>query len=437
MSLRFCVSLVTVLAALPLEPAYAQNRGGGAPSQRGGSAPGSASPGTIGTPGPGNPGSIPGNNIPNNVPNPSTQPQQRMELPPMFITGRVMLEDGAPPPQGVVIERACMGYTHAEGYTDSQGYFSLQIGQRNNGVMQDASEDNSGFGRGMGDGMGGMGGGMGAGPMAGQSQASMNANTAFDQRFMNCDLRARLAGYRSQMVSLANRQPLDDPNIGTILLHRNTPNDEGSVVSTVSLAAPKDAKKAYQKALQAEKKHKTADAVKELRKAVQVYPHYAVAWYELGNLQAAAGDFDAAHNSFDAAAKADPKFAPPMVKLAALGMRAQKWQDVADLSSRAIALDPFDYPQVFFYSAVANYYLKNNDAAEKSARQAERLDTRHQFPQTAHLLGVLLAQRQDFNGAAEQLQTYLKLAPTASDASDVRKQLEQIEKLSAQNKQGQ
>ena len=44
---------------------------------------------------------------------------------------------------------------------------------------------------------------------------------------------------------------------------------------------------------------------------------------------------------------------------------------------------------------------------------------------------LILAQRQDFAGAAEHFKTYLKLAPGASDAATVMKQLEQVEKISA------
>ena len=35
----------------------------------------------------------------------------------------------------VVIERVCSGLRTREGYTDSKGYFSIQLGAQNNGVM--------------------------------------------------------------------------------------------------------------------------------------------------------------------------------------------------------------------------------------------------------------------------------------------------------------
>ena len=40
---------------------------------------------------------------------------------PVFISGRVMLDDGTPPPEPVAIERVCINVIRTEGYTDSQG----------------------------------------------------------------------------------------------------------------------------------------------------------------------------------------------------------------------------------------------------------------------------------------------------------------------------
>jgi len=249
---------------------------------------------------------------------------------------------------------------------------------------------------------------------------------------MGCELRARLVGYRSQVVSLAMRRPLDSPDVGIILLHRLSPN-EGGTVSAISLAAPKDAKKAYDKGLDLIKKKKADEALKNFEKAVEIYPKYAMAWYELGRLRLAAGDKDTARGSFEYAIKADPKYVAPYMELAVLEVQAQKWQEVANITETAVKLDPFDYPQAHFFNAVANYNLKNTEAAEKSALQAERLDTRHAMPQNLHLLGILLAQRQDYKGAAERFRTYLKFAPPTADLSTVKSQLDQMEKFVAQN----
>ena len=81
-------------------------------------------------------------------------------------------------------------------------------------------------------------------------------------------------------------------------------------------------------------------------------------------------------------------------------------------------------------NALANYNLRNIDAAEKSAREAERLDTQGRFPRSWKLLGIILASRSAFPEAADQMRGYLKFAPQAPDAGAVRAQLSQLEALS-------
>ena len=116
---------------------------------------------------------------------------------------------------------------------------------------------------------------------------------------------------------------MDDPNIGTILLHRIGPAEEGKTVSAVSLAAPKDAKKAYEKGLDAIKKKKFEDAQKNFEKAVEVYPKYSTAWYELGMLQAGQGKMDMARKYWDTAVECDPKFVKPYLQIAIVELQAR------------------------------------------------------------------------------------------------------------------
>src|SRR5207244_1652346 len=155
--------------------------------------------------------------------------------------------------------------------------FGFELGGKFNGTMRDASES-SGFDFGADSGIGTS--------TPGSKITSLSGGSPFggENRFANCELRGRLAGYRSQTINLASRRPLDNPDVGVILLHRMSGNEGGSTVSASSLAAPKDARKAYEKAIEALKKHKPEDAEKSLEKAVEAYPAYAAAWFELARL---------------------------------------------------------------------------------------------------------------------------------------------------------
>ena len=50
------------------------------------------------------------------------------------------------------------------------------------------------------------------------------------------------------------------------------------------------------------------------------------------------------------------------------------------------------------------------------------------------LLGVILAQKEKYKDAADNLRTYLKLSPNASDAATVQQMLADIEKASGEQK---
>jgi tetratricopeptide (TPR) repeat protein len=394
--------------ALILASAFGQ-KGGSTGSPAGGAPGTSPAGGTTTQPGAGANGqSTPQGTQPASPQVPSQQ---------IFLSGQVMLEDGTPPPEPAAIQLVCSGSPYTEGYTNSLGDFSITLGSSFNTVLQDASI--SGFPDPTG---------------VNPSQSSGNGITAGlnERQWMTCEIRAQLAGYQSQSVSLMNRRTMDNPNLGTILLHR-IGQSEGTMVSATTLNAPKSARKAYEKALDLLKKKKLDNAEESLTKAVGEYPRYAAAWSELGRLQAAKGDTESARHSLEQSIQADPKYVAPYLELSLVQMRARQWKELAATSEKATRLDPFDYPQEFFFNAVAHYNLREIESAEESARRAEKLDTRHSIPQVSHLLGVILAARQDYKGAADEMRDYLRLAPEATDAADARSRLAQFEKLIAAN----
>ena len=341
----------------------------------------------------------------------------------IYLTGNVMLDDGNPPPDPVTIERVCNGAPRAQAYTDRKGRFSFQIGQTS-GVMQDASEEGSGL-PGTQRSATGMASGVGQQPQLPGTP---------DMQLANCDLRAVLAGFRSDSITLGARRVLDDPNVGTIMLHRLA-NVEGSAVSMTSLQAPKDARRAYERALQDLRKNKLPEAGREFQKAVDIYPNYAVAWYELGQIQEQNQDIEQARKSLTNAVAADAKFISPYPKLAELAAKAENWAELADITSRLLKLDAVDYPMAYFYNATANLNLGQIDAAEKSARAGEKLDAPHRYPRLEQVLAMILARKKDYAGAAAQLRSYLLLAPDAEDAARMKKDVTELERLSGANEQ--
>ena len=338
----------------------------------------------------------PGNNV----------PEQR----PIFISGKVALSDGTAPSEPVKIERVCNGSPRLEARTDRKGRFSFQLGQ--NLEFQDASAN----------GQDGFGGGFGAprGPGFG-SNSSLRDNNLF-----GCELRATLPGYRSDPVSLANIHYLDNPDLGTIILHPIAHVD-GLTVSATTALAPKDARKAYEKGLEAAGKKNPDEAQKDFEKAVAVYPKYAAAWFALGQINEQRDHGEEARKAYDQSIAADSKFVPPYERLSFMALKESKWQELADTTDHMLQLNPYDYPSGYYLSSVANLQLQHLDVAEKNAREAIRLDPLKKNARVHYVLGLILAQKREFTASAESLQTFLNADPSAPDADIVRKQLEKVE----------
>jgi len=163
---------------------------------------------------------------------------------PIYLSGKVMMDDGVPPPDFVTMYLVCNGQPRPQGYTDSKGRFSISLGD-NNAMTPDASVGGASGNDPFGDSAGSRGGMPGMGGRGGMTERDL----------MACELKAELPGYRSDVISLAGRRVMDNPEIGTIILHRMA-NVEGFTYSMTSALAPKEAKKSYEKGVDRLKKKK-------------------------------------------------------------------------------------------------------------------------------------------------------------------------------------
>jgi tetratricopeptide (TPR) repeat protein len=408
--------MAAAFAATMLIPAFSQSTSTGTSS-------GTGSSGT--KPTAGSIGSIPsvnGTNSTNNTAQP-TMPQT------LRVSGRVMMDDGSELSFPATIERICNGNPHAEGYTDSKGYFSLMLGQ-NQEVIADASEVPSNSNR------------ISAPPGIATTSTTSGINNSGPGRslnatnpYSNCELRASLSGYRSQTINLTGRMSLDNPDVGSIVLHRMGASETATTVTATTLKAPKEARKALEKGLELAKKNKPEEAIASIREAVQVYPDFAFAWCELGKLQLAGDHIPDAHESFEAAAKAEPRWPEPFLRIALMAVKAHDWREVADTTDHVLHLSTWEYPQAYFFNGAANFNLHRYDVAEKDALASEKLDVQHVYPQIEQLLGMLYLEHHRYADAAEKFRSYLMLAPNAEDAPAARVQLATTERLAAEASQ--
>jgi VWFA-related protein len=202
-------------------------------------------------------------------------------------------------------------------------------------------------------------------------------------------------------------------------------------LSALAVAAdepPREARRAFEKAAAAVKARRIDEAVHDLEEAVTLFPAYAEAWFGLGKLRLEQKSLDAARAAFQSAIQADPNYREPYMSLAILEQSAGHWKELREVTDRFLEVDAIDFPQTWLLNAVANYNLGNLPVAEKSAREAERLDARQQFTEEFRLLGLILERRGDYAGEVEQLRTFLKIASADAGADSVRARLAEAER---------
>lgn len=403
-----CVFTFSAVALLTvtIHPAFAQK--GGAAGGSAGS--GSGSIGGVGSTTRGTLGSIPNSTL--NSPN-------TVNTRPIFLSGKVMFDDGTQPNPDIRIERVCGGSPHLEAHTDSKGRFSFQVGQ-NPMVDTDAADTSTAIGRTNGQ--------------FGSSQGSFGAATSNRMDpLWNCELRASYPGYRSDVVDLSNRRSLDDPELGTLVLHRLA-NVQGSTISMTTALAPHRAQKDYQKGTQLAAKGDFAEAEKRLREATDLYPKFAAAWFTLGDIQQRQGKAEDARRAYESAITADPKYVSPYDRLAVLCSQQGKWEDAANFSKQVIQLNPVEFPSDFWYNALANYKLKKLSEAQKSTEDLLKLDTAHKYPEAETMLAQILLDKRNYQDAAIHLRAYLALVPNATNADQLKKTLAKLDQANAEAK---
>ena len=340
----------------------------------------------------------------------------------MFLRGRVATQDGTVIPSDMLIERVCNNRVRQEVYASPHGDFTMQLGSRADSYL-DARGDPS--------------------PL--NSAARKDLDMGISRRdLMNCELRASAAGFHPGVISLMDLEAADSNiDVGVIVVHRAIKID-GDTVSAILYKAPKAARRAYEKGVQAEKNGKLADAHKYFESAVAIHPSFANAWFKLGIVCQKQDQKDAARKAYTQATTIDTRFLPPYLSLASMAYETGNWTEVLTLTGHIMELDPLNnaavakyildldrlnYADAYFYNALANYKLNKIEEAEKSGLKAEHLDLVTRFPQLHLLLGEIFAKKNNYAMAISEMQTYLELVPDAKHADQIREKLTRLQSL--------
>ncbi|MDI9612201.1 MAG: hypothetical protein QM330_03925 [Acidobacteriota bacterium] len=355
------------------------------------------------------------------VPRPGDFPAPDFRRPPreiqsIFLSGNVMREDGSPPPFGTIIELDCGTFKTREASVGPNGYFGFQYGgaQRFSSIVPDASEGNGYIND--------------AdmiywNPMKSSADSRVETTTPLHLRLSGCDLRAQIAGYRSSSITLNATNLTRVNTLGTIIVYP-LERVRGTVVSAASLLVPGKAKDLLKRARKALEKGNDREGEALLREALAGYEAYGEAWLELGKLQQQRRRYPEARAAYGRAIAADALYVPPYVALGWLEALEQRWAEAADIIEKALDLDPVSFTEAYYLSAMAHYNVGDYDRAGKRAEQTILRDSTHQFPKIHLVQANLFSLQRDAEAADEAMRLYLRYAPDAPEAEQVRARLE-------------
>jgi tetratricopeptide (TPR) repeat protein len=207
----------------------------------------------------------------------------------------------------------------------------------------------------------------------------------------------------------------------------------GATVSVMRLEVPDKARSEFDKACGDFHKKKLADAEQHVRSAIDKYSNYVAAWVMLGEVLEAQQESDKAHDACEHANTADPTYLPPYICLAELDARSGKWNEILNVTKTALGLNPVGDLYAYFYRAMAFYNLNKLPEAEKSAIEAEGIDTEHREAPVHYLLAQIYDAKGDEAAAISELRQFLKFNQDKEKAEEAKQYLA---KLQAQDSSG-
>jgi len=191
-------------------------------------------------------------------------------------------------------------------------------------------------------------------------------------------------------------------------------------VPEMTMQVPKNAQKAYEKALEQKGKGEVDRAAENLEKALAIYPTYFQALTLRGELAVRQGQTAEALQNFSTALGINPDFAPALRGSGFCKLQQRKVTEAALDLERAVQLNPLD-SDAHLYLGIATLAMDKRIEARQSLEQALQLAPTGAV--TAHVyLANLEAAEGHFRAAADQLASYLAAQPNAPNAEKLRLQ---------------
>ena len=197
-----------------------------------------------------------------------------------------------------------------------------------------------------------------------------------------------------------------------------------AVVNAELMNIPAKARTHYESAMELSKKGDRQGAIDELKLAIAAHPTFVSAFNELGVQYLRTNRLEDADQAFQGALKVEPESFPALVNRGITNVMMKRYGESVPILRKALKIND--------QSAVAHYFLGQALAnlglfpdAEKELQRCLQLG-KEEMKEAHRLLAIIYSARGAKKEAADELDAYLKKAPTTPDAEKLKEQIRKL-----------
>ena len=208
---------------------------------------------------------------------------------------------------------------------------------------------------------------------------------------------------------------------------KGTPGGSNPAASNPGLAGvPKPAVDLYHQAIESGKKNDSKKAIEQLKQAIELHPNFALALNEMGVQYLKLNQSDKAVEPLSKAVKLTPDASGPRLNYGIALWNTKKFAE-AEAELREVLKKAETSQSAHYYLGLALLSQKKMDDALPEFERTVALGKGKDDIAMAHYyLGGILWGKKDYKRAADELETYLKLAPQAPNAEQIRSTVKEL-----------
>ncbi len=187
---------------------------------------------------------------------------------------------------------------------------------------------------------------------------------------------------------------------------------------------PKPAADLYQKATASLRRGENDKAIEQLKGALELHPAFPLALSALGVVYMKEKQPEKAAEVLRAALKLTPDDYPTLLTYGRALFDRRQFAEAEEQFLKAVKRNAAS-PSAHFYLGLTALKRQDLDSAERALQEAVKLG-RGEIPVAHKYLGGIYWGRHEYQRAADELETYLRLAPDAEDASRLRATIKEL-----------